>query len=45
MSDIYRNDFKNIGIIKEGNRVKKLCKQVRDQIVNKQIEDTTQGLL
>ena len=28
-----------------GSKVKKLCKQLRHQIVWKQVEDTTQGLL
>ena len=41
-----RNDFKNLqfkirGI---GIKSKKLCKQVRDQIVWKQVEDIAQGL-
>ena len=28
-----------------GSKVKKVCKQVRDQIVWKQVEDKAQGLL
>ena len=29
----------------QGLKVKKVCKQIRDQIVWKQVEDTAQGLL
>ena len=41
------NDFKKIATLKKGIRIEseKVCKQVRDQIVWRQIEDTAQVLL
>ena len=45
--NVTRNDYKNCIFKKreQGSKVKKLCTQVRDQIVTKEIEDTAQGLL
>ena len=41
------NDFKICNFIEKGIGIEseKVCKQVRDQIVWKQVEDTAQGLL
>ena len=44
-----RNDLKYLQFLKKeyqiGSKSEKVCKQVRDQIVWKQVEDTAQGLL
>ena len=42
-----RNDLKNLQFFKKGIGIEseKVCKQVRDQIVWKQVKDTAQGLL
>ena len=42
-----RNDLKNFQFYKReyGSKVKKVCEQIGDQIVWKQVEDTAQGLL
>ena len=42
-----RNDFKNLQFKRKGIGIEreKVCKQVRDQIEWKQVEDTAQGLL
>ena len=43
---ITRNNLKNLQLKKGiGIEIEKVCKQVRDQIVWKQVEDTSQGLL
>ena len=44
VSEQFRTDFKILNREKE-SKVKKLCKQVRDQIVWKHAQDTSQGLL
>ena len=42
-----RNDLKNLQFLKKGIGIEseKVCKQVRDQIVWKRVEDIAQGLL